>query len=92
MFQSKEAERLRKGIDYLEQFLGSASDGADWKGKQIASDLKLETRLRQTKEQLARVEAPQYLKSLEGSLGVDPAIYQCPGNNYDRPLRAARLV
>ncbi|KAJ1479009.1 hypothetical protein T484DRAFT_1815914 [Baffinella frigidus] len=40
MFQSKEAERLRKGIDYLQHFLDSASGGADWKGKQIASDLK----------------------------------------------------
>jgi hypothetical protein len=91
-FQTREVERCRRGIDYLEQYLGSASQGSDWKGRQVAHDLQLEKRLAQVKEQLAKVEAPTYLETIKGSLGVDPAIYNAPGNNLDRPVKGARIA
>ena len=52
----------------------------------------LEKRLAQVKEQLAKVEAPTYLETIKGSLGVDPAIYNAPGNNLDRPVKGARIA
>jgi hypothetical protein len=33
-------------------------------------------------DKLKRVQTPEYLKTLEGSMGVDPALYKCKGNNY----------
>ena len=51
---------------------------------EIAKNLKLAEGLAEAKAKLAKVEAPAYLKSLEGTLGVDPALYSCPGNNYNK--------
>ena len=43
-------------------------------GVEIAKNLKLAEGLAEAKAKLAKVEAPAYLKSLEGTLGVDPSI------------------
>ena len=42
----------------------------------------LAERLASAKDKLKRTQTGEYLKSLEGSMGVDPALYKCKGNNY----------
>ena len=44
--------------------------------------VQLADRLASAKEKLKRTHTPEYLSSLEGSMGVDPALYKCKGNNY----------
>ena len=51
-------------------------DAGGWFPRQLAE------RLASTKEKLKRSHTPAYLASLEGSMGVDPALYTCKGNNY----------
>ncbi len=42
----------------------------------------LAERLASVKDKLKRAQTAEYLKSLDGSMGVDPALYKCKGNNY----------
>jgi hypothetical protein len=86
-FQTKEADRLQGGLEYMEHFIkGPDSHPGDWKGKQIVDDLQLHDRISSTKKQIETVKKPDFLKHLVGSLGVDPTLYSAPGNNYDRKL------
>merc|ERR1712216_815494 len=75
-FQDKEATRLARGVEYLESFVqGPDRIEGDWKGKQMVEDLKLHDRIADTKKALDKVKSPEYVKFIEGSLGVDPRIY-----------------
>jgi len=86
-FQDKEATRLARGVEYLESFVqGPDRIEGDWKGKQMVEDLKLHDRIADTKKALDKVKSPEYVKFIEGSLGVDPRIYDAPNNNYERIL------
>ena len=86
-FQEKEATRLARGVEYLESFVqGPDRIEGDWKGKQMVEDLKLHDRIADTKKALDKVKSPEYVKFIEGSLGVDPRIYDAPNNNYERIL------
>ena len=46
----------------------------------------LEKRLADVKSELDRVNGPDFVDSLVGTLGVDPALYTCAGNNYIAPV------
>ena len=86
-FQTKEADRLQRGLEYMEHFIkGPDAHPGDWKGKQIVEDLELRNRISSTKKQLETVKKPEFLTHLVGTLGVDPTLYSAPGNNYDRKL------
>jgi len=86
-FQSKEVDRLKRGLEYTEHFVkGPDACAGDWKGKQICEDLQIHARIASIKTQLQKVEKADYLEFLKGSLGVDPAIYNAPNNNYERVL------
>mmetsp|Transcript_70258 Transcript_70258/g.114113 ORF Transcript_70258/g.114113 Transcript_70258/m.114113 type:complete len:1322 (+) Transcript_70258:48-4013(+) len=87
MMQSKEVERLKRGLEYTQNFVkGPDSCAGDWKGQQIVQDLQLHARISSIKAQLQKVQHADYLEFLRGSLGVDPAIYTAPNNNYERVL------
>ncbi|EKX53617.1 hypothetical protein GUITHDRAFT_84236 [Guillardia theta CCMP2712] len=91
-FQQREAERLQRGIQYLENFVAGPSNSKedDWKGKQICDELKLNERIEHVKAQLAYVQSAEYLKKLEGTIGVDPALFDTArGSNFDRKLPIA---
>eukprot|EP00286_Rhodomonas_abbreviata_P012765 CAMPEP_0181325326 /NCGR_PEP_ID=MMETSP1101-20121128/20858_1 /TAXON_ID=46948 /ORGANISM="Rhodomonas abbreviata, Strain Caron Lab Isolate" /LENGTH=1312 /DNA_ID=CAMNT_0023433611 /DNA_START=118 /DNA_END=4056 /DNA_ORIENTATION=+ len=88
-FQLRESERLKRGLKYLEDYVAQSKTQSDWKGKQIVEDLGLEARIERIQEQLKKVEAPTFLKTLEGTLGVDPAIFACENSNIDKPLSPA---
>ena len=86
-FQTKEVDRLQRGLEYMENFIkGPDSTPGDWKGKQIVEDLKIHDRISSTKAQISTVKKPEFIQHLVGSLGVDPTLYSAPGNNYDRKL------
>merc|ERR1712127_667598 len=86
-FQEKEATRLERGLQYTQNFVkGPDACAGDWKGKQICEDLQLHDRISSIKSQLDKVKKADYLTFLQGSLGVDPAIYSAPNNNFDRTL------
>jgi hypothetical protein len=86
-FQDKEVKRLERGLEYTENFVkGPDAHAGDWKGKQICEDLRLHERITSIKEQLDKVKKADYVDFLVGSLGVDPAIYSAPHNNYERTL------
>ena len=71
-FQTKETDRLQRGLEYMEHFIkGPDSHPGDWKGKQIVEDLQLHDRITSTKKQLETVKKPDFLKHLVGSLGVE---------------------
>ena len=53
-----------------------------WPGYLLTCCAQLVERLASAKEKLQRAQTPAYLESLQGSLGVDPALYTCEGNNY----------
>jgi len=81
-FRDREAERLARSVASIEKYLVKTQRAGNWKGQEIAKQLKLEERLTAAKEKLKRTQTPEYLASLEGSMGVDPALYTCKGNNY----------
>ena len=86
-FQDKEVKRLERGLEYTENFVkGPDAHAGDWKGKQICEDLRIHERITSIKEQLDKVKKADYADFLVGSLGVDPAIYSAPHNNYERAL------
>jgi len=74
-FRDREAIRLTNFISSMEGYLTKTQQAGNWKGQEIAKRLNLEERLAACKAELARVKTADYLKSLEGSLGVDPALY-----------------
>jgi len=88
-FQKLEIDRIKRGIEYLERVVGASSEDA-WKRKQLVEDLKLEERITSAKNRLKEVQSPDFIKSIEGSLGVDPAIYKAKNNNYDKKLPVGR--
>ena len=86
-FQTKETDRLQRGLEYMEHFIkGPDATPGDWKGKQIVEDLQLHDRISSIKAQIDAVKKPDFVQHLVGSLGVDPTLYSAPGNNYDRKL------
>jgi hypothetical protein len=64
--QKVEAAHLRRGIASLETFLNKPSH------VEVAHSLGLMHRLEGAREALAKVESPDYLDSLIGTLGTDP--------------------
>jgi len=81
-FRDRETERLARAVTSMEKYLVKTQQEGNWKGQEIAKHLKLAERLASTKESLKRAQTPAYLESLQGSMGVDPALYTCKGNNY----------
>lgn len=79
-FQKMEAKRLEQGIEYMESFVASMK-GDDWKGQQIVQDLNINQRLEKCKKRLAEVKDKKFIDTIQGALGVDPALYSVPGNN-----------
>lgn len=89
LWQDKEVKRLERGLEYTQNFVkGPDACAGDWKGKQICEDLHLHDRISSIQGQLDKVKKPDYVDFLVGSLGVDPAIYSAPNNNYERTLPA----
>jgi len=80
-FQKMEINRLQRGIGYMEKFVG-AMKADDWKGHQIVQDLSITARLDNCKKRLETVKGKGFIDSIQGSLGVDPALYNVKGNNY----------
>ncbi|MGA2053187.1 MAG: hypothetical protein ABSH19_07740, partial [Opitutales bacterium] len=66
--QRVEAAHLRRGVASLEAFLNRPSH------VEVAHALGLTTRLESVRESLQKVQAPQYLESLVGTLGADPFV------------------
>ncbi len=64
--QRKDIELWKRKIDYLEEFMAQEIN------QPVTAQLSLEKRLRHAREALKRAESPQYLKSLEGTIGADP--------------------
>ncbi len=64
--QSRDADLWKRHVDYLESYLKDATN------RDVAASLHLEKRLRQARDELKRVSAPEYLQGLEGTLGADP--------------------
>lgn len=57
----------------------------DWKGHQIVADLNISARLENCKKKLETVKSKGFIDSIQGSLGVDPALFAVTGNNYKAP-------
>ena len=66
MRQTVEANKLKKNLAYLKENMTIKPKIAD----QIAKTIK------ETEEELAYVESPQYLVDIDGSIGTDPYLYK----------------
>jgi phosphoenolpyruvate carboxykinase (diphosphate) len=68
--QKVEIKLLQKNIHDMKSFLAKPVY------REEADRLHIQSRLQRTKQQLIKVQQPEYLQSLEGTLGADPAIQE----------------
>jgi len=64
--QKIDIQRWQDAIEYLESFINAPHR------TEAAKEMKLAARLASAKEQLERVQSPEYIKELTGTIGADP--------------------
>jgi len=65
-FQDNRVNQVKSSIEYMEKFLGSE------RHKDEAMRLGIPTRMEKAKVKLKEVQAKSYLKTIEGTIGLDP--------------------
>lgn len=63
--QQKDAEFLKKQINYLNDFI------ADINNKELVMEMDINNRLNKTKSRLKHIESDAYLEELKGTIGAD---------------------